>query len=208
MEPALNNGAEKPPENNPNIPDNSEFSKVVEESAQKVAEAKMPPPKKDGPARGRGRPRKVQDQGQAPQAAATAAPGAVPPGTQVDLTRHLAMPIKLFGSMPARRHKMPELALSDEEAMLCAEAFNGILQAFIPDVSKLSPKAAALITAAVVTGSIFTNKYLIYLEKSEERLSRVEKPRPQVTPSEPVNDGTAPPMPENAIDAGSHFRRR
>lgn len=210
MELNSNNGAGPAPEN-PNIPNNSEFSEVVKESTEKVQAAAAPPPKASGPKRGRGRPPKVtaSEPAPGPATAQGAAPGAVP---LPDITKHLALPIKLIGSIPARKYKIPEMGLDDNEAMLVAESIKGILDAFIPDVSKMSPKAAALLTAGITIGSVATMKYMVYLSATHVE-NPVDNPANKTggekeTEIDLPNDGSAPVMPKGGVRAEDHFRRR
>lgn len=86
-----------------------------------------------------------------------------------DLTEILVTPLKLLSQIPARKHKMPDLALTGEEALAIANSLNKVLDAYIPDLSRMSPKASALLMAGVTIGSVGVTKYQIYLENKNER---------------------------------------
>lgn len=204
MEPNLSNGAGAAPENNPNIPTSTEFSEVVKESAEKVQQAAAPPPKSSGPKRGRGRPRNASPE------TAQSAPPPTPPVPPPDMVKHLKVPIKLFGSIPARKTGIPELALDDQEAQLAAEAIQGIFDAWIPDLSKMSPKAASLVTAGLVFGSLATTKYMIYLDRHRPVEKSVENPGMKIPEVEVMerNDGSAPPLNENSVLASERFKKK
>lgn len=203
----LDNGSSL--ENKPNIPGADDFKQVVQESAQKIAEVGQPQPKIT---RGRGRPRKdVNASAPPPQPAQgpgpSMAPGATPPP---DLTEMLVMPVAIIGEIPARRLRMPELALEQREAIAIASSLNGILQAFIPDLSRMSPKTAAIFTASITIGSVALGKYAIYAEKMSKI---VEKPAETVNSNlkiatQPVQtESDAPPMPPGGVSAMDVMRR-
>lgn len=184
------------PENKPNIPDNSEFKAVVEESKQKIHEAAAPPPKKTGPGRRPGRPPKDASASQA-QATPLAPPGpATPPP---DITAMLVTPVAILGAIPAAKTGIDDLKLTEHEAVEIARSLNGILQAFIPDLSRMSPKTSALFVAGITIGSVALSKYAIYAEKKGKS---VDKPVSSVDKNLKIVDHTPPPQkPQVADDA-------
>jgi len=205
---------EKPVEEKPNIPDNSEFKEVVQESRDRIRTAELPPPKATGK-RGRGRPRKTDAgpapvQGAAPQ---TNPPPGPPPGG-VDLTPHLVMPITLVSLIPARRFRCEGLIFTNEEAMALATALNGVFNAFVPDMSRMSPKTAAVLTFGITAGSIGVIKYQIYLEHLANLRTKKPEPTTNPLPQVPVEpqveqkDGEAPPMPEGGVLATDAFKKQ
>lgn len=82
----------------------------------------------------------------------------------------LVAPIKALSNIPAANHKMPELAFSEEEAHACAVALDQLLQAYIPDLNNMSPKAAAVLGCCLTFGSIGFNKYAIFQKIQSERM--------------------------------------
>ena len=182
----VENGHDKKPESN--------FEKAVEDSRQKLRattriEPKVRPrgrPRKDGTER----PRPVSDETQGSQK-----PVATPPP---DISQFLKVPLIALSQIPAAKNKIPELALSSDEAEAVAQSFNKILEAFIPDVGAMSPKAAAIISASVVIGAIGFQKYQIYAAVQEQRyIEAAKQPEP---PPQPIEAQSASP--------DSYFKRQ
>lgn len=137
-----------------------DFAKTIEESKIAVQSEKPKETK-----RGRGRPKKEHSEAPASQATAPVAPPSAPP----DLSPYLATPIQMLSNMPARKHKIPELALTQQEALDCAKALNECFNVFVPNMNEMSPKTAAILSAAMVFGSIGFSKYQIYAEVTTAR---------------------------------------
>lgn len=87
------------------------------------------------------------------------------PAVPLDISGYLAQPLIAISKFPAAKYEIPELALSPEEADMCAKSLNEMLKAFVPDTAKMSPKTAAVLGAAVTFGSIGFQKYAIYSAK-------------------------------------------
>ena len=182
----VQNGHDKKPDSN--------FEKAVEDSRKKIRatsriEPKVKPrgrPRKDGGER----PRPVSDETQGPQKV-TASP---PP----DISEYLKVPLIALSQIPAATNKIPELALTSDEAGAVAQSFNKILEAFIPDVSAMSPKAAAIISASVVVGAIGFQKYQIYAAVTHQRaMEAAKQPEPPPQPNE-----------THAASPDSYFKRQ
>lgn len=209
------NGAMPPPpiEDKPNIPANDEFKATVEESKQRIQTAELPPPKRGGARSGAGRKPKVEATAQAgPQAAPPPPnPSMAPP----DITAMIITPVAILGAIPARKTGIPELALTEHEAVEISKSLNGLLQAFIPDLSRMGPKTAACFVAGITIGSVALSKYAIYAEKLGRN---VDKPVASVDknlkivetklPDQKVQaEGDAPIMPPGGVDAMSVLRK-
>jgi hypothetical protein len=173
-----------------------EFSQVVNESKQAIQETVVEPKVK----RGRGRPRKSISAGAAPADQPSVASSAAAPGPQAppDISKHLMGPLILISTIPARRVGIPEIALTPEEAYACASSLNEILVAFAPQ-GQMNPKTAAIMSAAVVFGSVGITKYQIYMEKSRAPVER-EKQEAEEIPN--------PERPFGTINAEDHFRKK
>lgn len=153
---------------------NHDFQKTVAESkaaVQAEGEKKVRKGRSD-----KGRARKPGDTSQH-QAAQPGTPQSQPQG-QTDLSPYIAVPLQALSGIPAKRHGIAELALSPEEAKACAEAINGIFNAFVPNINQMSPKTAAIMGAVMVFGSIGFTKYQIFSEVSAERLKRTAPETP------------------------------
>lgn len=100
--------------------------------------------------------------------------------------------------IPAQKTQIPELALSPDEAMLCAASLENLLNVFVPDVTKLDPKTAAVIGTCTTFGSIGLSKYAIYLD----RRSRVPQ---DPSPATPEASETAPEKVKGAVSAKEYF---
>jgi hypothetical protein len=176
-----------------NAESTNEFKKMVEKSKEKLhAETSLPPK------RGRGRPRKVVSDAPAPTAAPSMAP---PPLQATDITRYLIPPIGALSKIPANKHQIPELALSPDEAGMCAMACNDLLNVFVPDLSRMSPKTAAIISAGCTFSSIFFTKYQIYSTKMAERKASVKKPESKSEQTAAAES----PFPVTHVDGGQNF---
>lgn len=149
----------------------ADFQKTIEESKAAIQNEKQKVVKK-----GRGRPRKSGD---APTPQTNTSPQQSPglsPAAPPDLKQYLVPPMIAISKIPATKHQIPELALSQDEAEACAIALNQCLQAFIPDVNTMSPKTAAIVSLALTVGTIGFQKYSIYQDKKP----KVQKPEPTV----------------------------
>jgi hypothetical protein len=103
----------------------------------------------------------------------------VQPTPPPDISPYLAGPLRMVSAIPARNHGIPELALSEEEALLCAQSLNACIQAFVPDISSMSPKTAAILSVVTVFGSIGVTKYQIYLEHKPRSREPIPEPEKQ-----------------------------
>lgn len=165
------------------------FKKQVEESKAKIVEAKEI---KEAPKRKRGRPRKGPEGG---------ASAVSPAGTDVaplgDLTAYIEAPLMFISKIPASKYEIPELALTQDEAKMCAESLNALANAFVPDLNKVDPKTAAIFNACATIGSVSFQKYMIYLDK-----------RKVILPAEPtVQEVNAEAQKNSPIEAQSYFSR-
>lgn len=177
------------------VTEDVEFKKTIEESKAKIAEAHAEKVIK----RGRGRPKKISEPKPAMPTEAIGTQSQIseisPPP---DLTPLIKGPLIFVSKIPAEKHKIPELALSPDEAQACAESLNQLLNAFVPDVGNMSPKTAAVVSGAMVFGSIFFQKYQIYLDK--------RKPL-EAEPVVEVQEQNAEAQKASGIDAGAYFQR-
>lgn len=180
--------------------DTEDFSKVVEESKMKIHEAGLQETKK----RGRGRPPKASSQAPISSSAAqstsglsgpTMATNTMPPP---DISPYLVDPLIAISKIPAKNYGIEDLALSREEASMCATALNECLKAFVPDLGTMDPKTAAILGLFVTVGSIGFTKYQIYLEKKP----RIQAPEPTVQEFAAENQAM------NGVAAENYFRRQ
>jgi len=126
----------------------------------------------------------------------TPSPTSPPP----DITKHLIAPIIGISKIPAIRYHVPELAFDQGEAFLCAHSLQEMLNAFVPDMEKMDPRAAAVISFGVTVGSIVFTKYQIYLDKRPK-----PEPKPEPLPQkENLGDGQVFPT----IPAERAFRKQ
>ena len=58
----------------------------------------------------------------------------------------LIEPLQIISRIPANKNNIPELALDYDEAKALSQSLDKVFNAYIPDVEKMSPKSAALIT--------------------------------------------------------------
>lgn len=153
-----------------------EFKKAVEESKVAVAEAAQKP----GKGR-RGRPSLPRDAAGNVIRNTGASNGATPSvGAQTHSPSAsgfqskdiLVEPLITISKVPAKRHDIPELALDQDQAMAIAGAVDKIVDAFMPDLEKLSPKKTAIIFGCFTIGGITLSKYLIYAQTMNERMER------------------------------------
>jgi hypothetical protein len=176
----------------------SEFEQIVAES-QAALEKEKPTPRAG--ARKRGRPRKVRPQESQPSQVA----GAQNPQPIVatdpapDISEIIKTPLIALSKIPAHRHGIPELALSSDEAGACAQALNGILQAFVPDQNAMSPKTAAVVMGLLTFGSVGFTKFSIYSAEMEKRAPQ----KPVVT----VQDEIAEIQKQSPVNASDYFRK-
>lgn len=139
------------------------FKKITEQSKDRIKaaqEAKIPREKK----RSRGRPPKIQPEvkTEAKEPAVDASPVPAP-----SIAPFIKQPLIFLSKIPAHKHKIPELALSNDEADMCAQSLDLILQAFVPDIGKMDPKTAAIVSGLSVFGSIGFQKYMIFRSKRQ-----------------------------------------
>lgn len=174
---------------------NHDFQKTVAESkaaVQAEGEKKVRKGRSD-----KGRARKPGDAAPGTptsQPGTPGVPGQAPTG-QTDLSPYIAVPLQALSGIPAKRHGIAELALSPEEAKACAEAINGIFNAFVPNINQMSPKTAAIMGAVMVFGSIGFTKYQIFSEVQEAK-------RLKAAPETPGNDKEQVPHSELTLAPG------
>lgn len=176
--------------------DNSDFQKTIAESRAAI-EAEAEKPVK----RGRGRPKGSFKTRPSSEPVSPHSENAVNPSAESsplsvpDISKQLAGPIRMLSKIPAQNYKIPELEFDEHEAMACADALNQVLNAFIPDLERMSPKSAAVLGAFITFGSIGFNKYMIFQSKQKSEI--VTKPEIQELNSE---------LPKK--DASSYFGRQ
>lgn len=161
-----------PPTENKTANGNSELAAIVKESQAKIESENLQPPKiKRGPGRPpKNRTETVQTR---PGAGAQVQAPSVEPAEPVptpDIQEYLVGPLIAISNIPAQKHRIPELAFTVEEAGACAHSLQQVLNAFVPDLSKMSPKTAAVLGAAVTFGTIGVSKLQIYQIKRAEML--------------------------------------
>lgn len=182
-------------QNQPQAEDQA-FQKIIEESKAKIQEAHI----EQLPKRKPGRPRKnplptSESHGSATVAETVTLQAPTPPP---DLAPMMKGPLIFISKIPATKHNIPELALSPDEAQLCAESLNQILNAFVPDVGNMDPKTAAVVSGSMVFGTVFFQKYQIYLDKKK---SIDPEPLPE------VQEVIADQQKNAGVDAQSYFKR-
>ncbi len=178
----------------PNGAADKPFSKIVEESKLKIA-AETPQPPSPGK-RPVGRPRKTmvsETPAPAVQSSMHQPSSVNGPAPTPDISNHLILPLMGVSRIPAGYFKCPDLALTPDEAALCAHSCNELLNVFVPDIGQMSPKTAAIIGACSVFGSIGFNKYQIYLK------SKIKS----VPPPEIKVESTAAPTSANVFPVES-----
>lgn len=164
--------------------------------------------------RGRGKrgpdrsPRRPKAETSSAPAAAAATPEpevAIDLGAIPDLSPFLQEPLILLSRIPAKKVQIAELALSPDEAKMIADSSIKFLHAWIPDTTKISPKAAAAIGLVTTVGVVVGNKYALYAAVMEQRYraGQVSSPAPAATPS----PETPPAAPESTADPSFPFGR-
>lgn len=174
----------------------SSFKEVVQQSREAIEGAPLVEPKirrrKLRSNRGGFRPGAGRKPNPRPDAVESAgpeinrAPVASPPP---DVSKYLAGPLVALSKIPAHKHGIAELALTEDEAKACAEALNNCVQAFIPDVNQMSPKTAAVVTAVLTFGSIGYMKFSIY---AAHQAKKNPKPEPEVQSENAERQRTGP----------------
>ncbi len=178
------------------------FKTVIDQSKQKIAEAEA----HGGPAkRGRGRPRKIKVSvtPASDSPSVTSQPSVAGPTPAPDISQYLIGPLVMISRIPANNYGIPEIALTPDEAGLCAMSLNHLMQVFVPDLGQMSPKTAAVISAFSTFGGIGFQKYQIYLFKMRERNEKAkaevaEKVEQRVNPEDAVFP---------TVHATDHFKR-
>lgn len=175
------------------------FEKTIQESKDAIYNEAQKNVK-----RGRGRPPK-----DASQASGSPSPKAgtvsQQPAPMPKLSVYLAPPLQALSQIPARKHGIPELAFDSAEAMLVADAFDNLLNVFIPDLNKMSPKTAAIFTFGITVSSVGFQKYSIYSQVMSERAKQTETIKSEKQ-DETKNDST--PKMEVEVLADSYFNKK
>lgn len=169
---------------------NAEFKKKIEESKLNILNSQ-------NPKRGPGRPKKIrpeQNQDSAFSTTQAAANVAIEPPP--DLSNELKIPIQIISQIPANKHNIPELALSDSEAQAFAESINKVIHAFVPDVNAMDPKTASIVSLGIVITSIGYQKYAIFSQRIQERAKKDEK----------ESDETPEKKPTLIVDSDHYFK--
>lgn len=190
--PAPNVAAPLPPEptpvdRKPGSDGTSELKQAVAESSKILQNSKPQTPKIK---RGRGRPRK---DGAVPGASLQSqAPSVTPPAPQPppDLSQHIKTPLIAISNIPAAKYRIPELALTPDEAQSCAEALQGVVNAFVPDVQAMSPKTAAIFGVIIVFGSVTLSKIQIYNLRIAELMAETHKQDQEIINSSSPSQGS------------------
>lgn len=175
----------------------ADFKKVIDESKARIGKDGLKDTKiKLG--RGPGRPRKEANEelpkpGPTIETKSSVAP---PP----DISQFLVTPLIALSKIPASKTEIPELALTPDEALACAQSLNQVLLAFVPNVNEMDPKTASIVGAALVVGTIGFQKYAIYQEKRKDK--SIQPPQePEVQDKIREDQKSAP------VDAQSYFGR-
>jgi hypothetical protein len=181
-----------------------EFSEVVKSSEARVRDEML---NSQTPKRGRGRPRK-SDSSDQPKARPT---NSIPSnGSQAvqgltptpSIATFIAPPLRAISMGPARKHGIPELALSDDEAKMCADSLDAVLKAFAPSIEQMNPKTGAIIGLCSTVGVIAFTKYSIYSQVQEARMAHVQEVVNKSRPKE-----NEPEAPQGIIPATNYFRK-
>lgn len=179
-----------------------DFSKVVQESKNRLHAEQNKPLK-----RGRGRPSTVKPTETSSSPNFSSAGSATPPHIgsvqSMNIAPMIEGPLKLLSGLPAKKYKCDDLALTDEEAQQCAKAVNDLLNAFIPDMSQMSPKTAAVFGAVLVFGSVGMNKAIILANHKEKFKDEIASQEKEIN-SQPSNEETI--QPKDMINAQDGFR--
>lgn len=99
--------------------------------------------------------------------------GPAAPPSVVDLSGLLVEPLIIVSRIPARKHDIQELELEVDEAKALAVSIDKIFNAFVPDLEKMSPKTAALLTGGLTLSSILIYKMSIYSDVMHARRKTV-----------------------------------
>ncbi len=128
-------------------------------------------------------------------------------GAPPDVTEHLIAPLMGISKIPAASYGVPELALTKDEAMLCAMSLNEVIKVFCPDVTQMDPRAAAILGLATTVGTIGFTKYSIYASSREKIVSQTPPPK---DPSAPNTEGSHFPVekPGAQVPAKDFFAKR
>lgn len=177
-----------------------DFSKVVQESKNRLHAEQNKPLK-----RGRGRPSTVKptETNSSPNFSSVGSPTSPVPVQQMNIGPMIEGPLKLLSGIPAKKYKCEELTLSDEEAQQCAKAVNDLLNAFIPDMSQMSPKTAAVFSAVMIFGSVGMNKAIILANHREKFKDEIKAQEAEIN-KQPEKDETI--NPKDMINAQDGFR--
>lgn len=179
------NGAKPPPVEKPVEPPaegTPVLSAAVDQAKNQFLSSK---PQEVKIKRGPGRPRKdgtIRSQsipGQAPSN--LSAPATQPPP---DISHHIVAPLISISNIPAAKYKIPELALTREEADLCAKSLQELLNAFVPDLGQMNPKTAAIMGAVMTFGMVFISKMQIYNMKIALIQEKIENSDAQIIKSD------------------------
>ncbi len=174
--------------------DQSEFQQIVAESKEAIAGTPEAPPTPGKRGRKPGSKNRPKEDG----TAAAQTTGHVP--VKAEIAQHLKAPLMAISQIPARNTDIPELALTADEAELCAQACDQLFSAFFPDVTQLSPKASAIIGGLVVFGLVGFSKYAIYMDRKGNKIVQKENLEPkEESPNNP------PPV---GVSAESYFAGR
>lgn len=179
-----------------------EFRQLLNESKVKIHEAEQAKVKS---ARGRKPlPRDAQgniirESAQAPQTATSQ----VAPSHSIDLCELLVEPIQIISKIPARKHDIAQLAFDYDEAKALAVSIDKVFNAYIPDVEKMSPKTAALVTLGFTVSSLAIAKISIYSEVTAAREAEKVFSTPRPIPG--VDDETSEAV---SVDGKEFFKRR
>ena len=180
----------------PNI--DNDFSKTIEESKNAVHLSTIEPKRK-----GRGRPRK-NDTVASGSGPSTSTPNnggqSVTMGSNTpEIKTYLVGPLVAISKIPAHNYQVKELALTEDEAMLCADSLQQVLNAFIPDVNRMNPKTAAIFGACITFGSIGFQKYAVF------QAHRPAPKKPEPKKENPVQS-EAPEVPSGAVASKDYFK--
>lgn len=157
--------------------ENTEFKKIIQQSKEKISDAHSEKSARRKP----GRPKKIRPEEKTRESIQAMPPG----GPQInvnpapDMSEHLKLPIQFISKIPAAKHGIPDLALSDQEALACAQGLNGVLQAFVPNMETMDPKTASILSLGVVIGSIGFQKYMIFMAHKPKN-TESEKKEPEI----------------------------
>lgn len=186
---------EKKPDQGPSQ-DEAEFKQIIDESKKTIANETQAPVKSK-----RGRPRKapadsapLTSEANTPQSSPTTHDVAPPP----DLAPFIVQPLIMVSKGPAIKYQIPELALDKEEALACAQALDGLVKAFVPDMNAMSPKTSAVLMVGLTFGTIFVTKYSIYLDKNKNTI-QAKAFESEVVEQKPIEN--------NVVQSQDYFKR-